>query len=96
MSLKLKHWNAAEFIRSEDEGRMLLEEIVRDGSAEEIADGIEAVARARGMYLLARELGISREQLFDLVNPWDEKFDAGALREMADRLVAGRPADAAE
>jgi hypothetical protein len=22
------------------------------------------------MYLLARELGISREQLFDLVNPW--------------------------
>ena len=96
MTLKLKRWNTAEFIRSDSDGRMLLEEILRDGSAKEVADGIESVARARGMALLAEELGISSDQLFDLVNPWDDKFSDTAVRAAAERLVAGRPADAAE
>jgi probable addiction module antidote protein len=96
MSLKLKRWNIAEFIRSDSDGRMLLEEILRDGHAKEVADAIESLARARGMALLAEELGISRDQLFDLVNPWDENFRDTDLRAAAARLVAGRPADAAE
>jgi probable addiction module antidote protein len=96
MSLKLKKWNTAEFIQNDQEGRLLLEEIMRDGTAEEIAHGIEALARARGMELLARELEIPRQELFDLVNPWDDKFEADAVRDVAERLVANRPADAAE
>lgn len=58
MSLKLKNWDTAEHIESDAYGRLLLEEIAREGSAADIAHGIDALARARGMSLLAQELGL--------------------------------------
>jgi probable addiction module antidote protein len=96
MSLKLKKWDTAEFIQSDADGRLLLEEMAREGDAADLARVIEALARARGMSLLAQEIGLSTEALFDLCNPWENKLDEAGLREVANRLIAGRPADAAE
>jgi probable addiction module antidote protein len=96
MSLKLKKWDTAERIQSDADGRLLLEEIAREGSAVEIAHGIDALARARGMSLLAQELGISPTALFELINPWDDKFEEHKLHQIAERLARNHPADAAE
>lgn len=98
MTLRTKRWDPADWMADENDGRLFVAEVLRDGkeTAGEIASALDVAARARGMTDLARELGISRESLFELVNPYNDEFDHEALRGLAKRLIANLPADAAE
>ena len=91
MTVKLRRWEPAEGLVDSRSERLFLEEVAKDGEPHEIADAIEIVAKARGMRALASELGMSPNRLFKLVNPYNDEFDLAALREAADRLMAGRP-----
>lgn len=88
MTLKTKKWDAAEHMRDEEEERMFLEEVASDGTPAELAHAIEIVARVRGMRLLARETGLPLDDLFDLINPYDDDFDGAALRKACDALIS--------
>ena len=70
MPTRTKPFDAAEYIYSDDEARIYLEEVMKDGDAAEIADAIGVVARARGMTAIAKESGMSRESLYRALSPF--------------------------
>ena len=92
MPPKLKSYDSAEFLRDEGDCRIYLEEVAKDGDAAEIADAVAIVARARGIVLIAREIGLSRDELFDLLNPYGHKHDLGALLGVLDAMGVTRDA----
>lgn len=62
--VKVRQFDAAEFLRDEAEIATFLDEAMESGDIRVIAAALGAVARARGMTKLAEETGLSRESLY--------------------------------
>ncbi|WP_323836155.1 addiction module antidote protein [Photorhabdus africana] len=62
--MKLKEYDIAEHLNSEEEIQMYLNEIMEDGDLELVLSALGDIARARNMSELSREVGMSREGLY--------------------------------
>lgn len=63
-SIKLRPWDSAEHLKTEEEMVLYLEACLEDGDAVLIAHALGVIAKARGMTQLARDTGLSRESLY--------------------------------
>src|SRR4051794_37005413 len=57
-------WDVTEHLDSEEQIALFLEAVFEDGDPALIAAAIGEVARARGMSQIARDAGVSRENLY--------------------------------
>lgn len=64
MGLETSRWDAAEFLKNEDEVLAYVEAAFEDGDPAVIAHALGNVARARGMTAVARDAGVTREALY--------------------------------
>ena len=64
MTEKLTPFDAAEYLESEEDVAVFLNEAFATGNPGYIAHAIGVVARAKGMTDLANKTGIAREQLY--------------------------------
>lgn len=64
MSLETTHFDPADHLDSEEGIAAFMTALLDSGDPAAIADGLGAVARARGMTHIAREAGLSRESLY--------------------------------
>jgi probable addiction module antidote protein len=64
MAIKTQPYDAAEFLKTEEDIRHYLEAAFEDGDPALIRSAFGDVARARGMTALAKESGVSRETLY--------------------------------
>jgi probable addiction module antidote protein len=64
MALKTYPFDAARYLKSEAAIEAFLEDIFEDGNPQVIAEGLGAVARARGMSKVAKATGLTREGLY--------------------------------
>lgn len=62
--LDLRPWDAAEFLKTEEEIAAYLDECLADGDPRLLAVALGTVARARNMSQLARDVGMTREGLY--------------------------------
>jgi probable addiction module antidote protein len=64
MALETKHFDADEFLESEEDAREFLAAAFEGGDPAHIARALGVVARARNMSQLARDVGMSRAALY--------------------------------
>jgi probable addiction module antidote protein len=64
MALKTTRWDASEFLDSDEAIAAYLNAAFEDGDPGFIAASIGHVAKAKGMSQIARETGLSRENLY--------------------------------
>ncbi|MDE9488187.1 addiction module antidote protein [Xenorhabdus bovienii] len=64
MKVKLKEYDIAEHLNSEEEMQMYLNEILEDGDPVLVLSALGDIARAKNMSQLSREVGMSREGLY--------------------------------
>jgi probable addiction module antidote protein len=66
MAEKLKRWDAAEHLNSEEDIALFLEAAMEEGGEDPafIAKALGTVARARGMTRLAAKTGLTRQALY--------------------------------
>jgi probable addiction module antidote protein len=66
MAVKLRKWDTAEHLRSEEEMALYLEACLDEAGddAAFIAKALGDIARAKGMTQLAKETGLGRESLY--------------------------------
>lgn len=64
MSAETKKWDIADHLDSDERMALYLEAAFEDGDPALIAAAIGDVARARGMTQVAKETGLSRENLY--------------------------------
>jgi len=57
-------WDMAENINTKDEVFAYLQGAIEENDIETLLDVIGAIARSKGMMMIARELGLSRESLY--------------------------------
>ncbi|WP_426575375.1 addiction module antidote protein (plasmid) [Xenorhabdus stockiae] len=62
--MKLKEYDIAEYLNSEEEMQMYLNEVMEDGDPVLVLSALGDIARARNMSQLSREVGMSREGLY--------------------------------
>lgn len=62
--MKLKEYDIAEHLNSEEEMQMYLNEIIEGGDPTLVLSALGDIARARNMSQLSREVGMSREGLY--------------------------------
>ncbi|CAO94877.1 addiction module antidote protein [Erwinia tasmaniensis] len=62
--MKLREYDIAEHLNSEEEMQMYLNEIMEDGEPSLVLSALGDIARARNMSQLSREVGMSREGLY--------------------------------
>ncbi|WP_350306627.1 addiction module antidote protein [Photorhabdus viridis] len=62
--MKLKEYDIAEHLNSEEEMQMYLNEIMEDCDPALVLSALGDIARARNMSQLSREVGMSREGLY--------------------------------
>ncbi|QDX80286.1 putative addiction module antidote protein [Denitratisoma sp. DHT3] len=63
-STKLRPWDSAEYLKTEEDMLLYLEACLEEGDAALIAHALGVIAKARGMTQLARDTGLSRESLY--------------------------------
>jgi len=63
-SIKLKAWDSAEHLKTEEEMLLYLEACLEESDPALIAHALGVIAKARGMSQLARDTGLSRESLY--------------------------------
>lgn len=65
-TLKLKKWDSAEYLKTEEDMALYLEACLEEAGddAAFIAKALGTIARAKGMTQLARETGLGRESLY--------------------------------
>ena len=63
-AIKLRPWDSAEHLKTEEEMVLYLEACLEEGDAALIAHALGVIAKARGMTQLARDTGLSRESLY--------------------------------
>ncbi|MGX5056342.1 addiction module antidote protein [Enterobacter asburiae] len=66
--MKLKEYDIAEHLNSEEEMQMYLNEIIEDGDPKLVLSALGDIARARNMSQLSREVGMSREGLYQALS----------------------------
>ncbi|TWF56880.1 putative addiction module antidote protein [Neorhizobium alkalisoli] len=64
MAVEMKKWDIAEHLDSDERIALFLEAVFEDGDPATIAAAIGDVARARGMSQVAKDSGLSRENLY--------------------------------
>ncbi|EFB70606.1 Predicted transcriptional regulator [Providencia rustigianii] len=64
MSIKIKEYDIAEHLASEEEIQLYLNEILEEGDPALILSALGDIARARNMTQLAKDVGMSREGLY--------------------------------
>ncbi len=71
MALKLKKWDTAEHLKTEEDVARYWEACLDEGAddAAFITTALGTIARARGMSNLARETGLTREGLYKALSP---------------------------
>lgn len=62
--VKLRPYDSAEYLRSEEDVANYLDAIFEDGDPALIAHGLGVVARSRGMAKIAKKAGLGRESLY--------------------------------
>jgi probable addiction module antidote protein len=91
MPLETTPWDAAEFLNTAEDVAFFLEAVFEDGEANEIKHALGVVARAKGMTLLAKETGLTREALYKALKAdGDPKLSTflAVMRALGMRLVA--------
>ncbi|MDR0578869.1 MAG: putative addiction module antidote protein [Candidatus Accumulibacter sp.] len=65
-TLKMRRWNSAEHLKTEEDIRLYLEACLDEAGDDPafIAKALGTVARARGMTQLAKDTGLGRENLY--------------------------------
>lgn len=64
MDLKIKRYDAADYLDNEETIRLYIKEALNSRDPLLIADALGAVARAKGMSKVAKSSGLSRESLY--------------------------------
>lgn len=64
MTTETKKWDVVEHLDSDDKVALFLEAVFEEGDPALIAAAVGDVARARGMSQVAKEAGLSRENLY--------------------------------
>jgi probable addiction module antidote protein len=64
MRVKMKKWDIADHLDSDERIALFLEAVFEEGDPAVIAAAIGDVARARGMSQVAKDAGLSRENLY--------------------------------
>ncbi|MCK8781670.1 putative addiction module antidote protein [Rhizobium sp. NTR19] len=64
MTVTTKKWDVAEHLDSDERVALFLEAVFEEGDPADIAAAIGEVARARGMTQIAKDAGLSRENLY--------------------------------
>ncbi|EPL6456782.1 MULTISPECIES: addiction module antidote protein [Providencia] len=64
MTIKLKEYDIAEHLNSEEEIQLYLNEILEEGDPALVLSALGDIAKARNMSQLAKEVGMSREGLY--------------------------------
>lgn len=66
MALKLRKWDSAEYLKTEEDMVLYLEACMEEAGddAAFIAKALGTIARARGMSQLAKDTGLGRESLY--------------------------------
>jgi probable addiction module antidote protein len=64
MALKTRKFDPARYLESEEDFAFFLSDAMETGDAAYIAHALGVVARARGMSAVAKEAGLSRENLY--------------------------------
>jgi len=62
--LKTRPYDAAEYLKTEEDVANYLEAIFEDGDPALIVHGLGVVARAKGMAKIAKKAGLGRESLY--------------------------------
>ncbi len=66
---KTKAWNAAEFLRSEEDMAAYLEAALEENDPSLVAAALGDIARAKGMAQIAKKTGLGRESLYKALSP---------------------------
>ena len=61
---KTKRWDAADYLKSNQDVVAYLEAALEDGDSRVVAAALGDIARARGMTRVARQAGLGRESLY--------------------------------
>jgi probable addiction module antidote protein len=69
MTMTLKRFDAADFLRDEDDIAAYFDECAKDGDPALIAQALGAIARARNLSQLARDAGMTRAGLSRALAP---------------------------
>lgn len=66
MTLKLRKWDSAEYLKTEEDMVLYLEACLEEAGddAAFISKALGTIARARGMSQLAKDTGLGRESLY--------------------------------
>ena len=82
MAEEYTRWNAADYIKAEDDARLYLEACFEEdpGDGSVVRAALNDIARARGMTQLAQEVGITREGLYKALGPEGNPSLATVLR----------------
>jgi probable addiction module antidote protein len=66
---KTSPWDAAEYLRTNEDTAAYLDAALDDGDPALVAAVLGDIARARGMTEVARETGLGRESLYKALSP---------------------------
>ena len=82
MAEEYTRWDAADYIKAEDDARLYLEACFEEdpGDGSVVRAALNDIARARGMTQLAQEVGITREGLYKALGPEGNPSFATVLR----------------
>lgn len=64
MAIKLSRYDSAEYLKDDDAIIAYLQEAIESDDAAMVSHALGVVARARGMAQIARDAGVSRENLY--------------------------------
>jgi probable addiction module antidote protein len=67
--IKTIPWDAADYLKSDQEIAHYLEAVLEDGDPALVAAALGDVARAKGMAKIARKAGLGRESLYKALSP---------------------------
>ena len=69
MAVKLKPFDAAKYLETDEDIADLVNEAMASGEPAFIANALGVAARARGMTQVARDAGVTREALYKALSP---------------------------
>ena len=69
MTVKTTPFVLSEYLDSEEMIQEYFAQVMADGDADEIISALGHIARARGMTMVAKESGLSRESLYKALAP---------------------------
>lgn len=91
MTIKTAKWDVTEFLDSEEKIFAYIEAAFEDGDPAIIKKSLGEVARARGMTLIAKDAGVTRETLYKaLTEDGDPRLSTlvGVMKAMGLKLSA--------